>query len=57
MLAISISILMKAKNKAKKEKTKKQKTVMWTVVVFTAINFLIVLGFFIYLYFWLKARG
>ncbi len=39
------------------DKSKKQKRIMWAVVIFTVINFLVVLGFFIYLYFWIKARS
>ncbi|HLC59893.1 MAG TPA: hypothetical protein VJJ52_00515 [Candidatus Nanoarchaeia archaeon] len=39
------------------QKSKKQKRIMLAVVIFTIINFLIVLGFFIYLYFWIKARS
>ena len=34
------------------KKSTKGKTIKWTVIALTAINFLLVLGFFVYLYFW-----
>lgn len=44
----------------KKKKTddikKKQKFMVWLTIIITAINFLFLLGFIIYLYFWVKAR-
>jgi len=43
----------------KKKKTdviKKKKFLVWFTIIITAINFLFLLGFIIYLYFWVKAR-
>ena len=37
-------------------KKTKRKIIIWTVIIITAINFLLILAFFIYLYFWLKTR-
>jgi hypothetical protein len=42
--------------KLSKEVKKKQKTLVWAAIVVTGLNFLLVLAFFIYLYFWVKAR-
>ncbi len=36
---------------------KKQKFLVWLTIIITAINFLFLLGFIIYLYFWVKARA
>ncbi len=36
---------------------KKQKFLVWLTIIITAINFLLILGFVIYLYFWVKARA
>lgn len=36
------------------DKGTKQKIVLWLVVIITAINFLLVAGFVVYLYFWIK---
>ncbi len=35
---------------------KKQKFLVWLTIIITAINFLLILGFAVYLYFWVKAR-
>ena len=35
---------------------KKQKFLIWLTIIITAINFLLILGFIVYLYFWVKAR-
>ena len=44
--------------KKKKSDTikKKQKFLVWITITITAINFLLILGFVIYLYFWVNAR-
>ena len=36
-----------------KKKTK-QKTIVWLTIIITAINFLLVIAFGVYLYFWVK---
>jgi len=38
------------------KKPAKRKFLIWFVIAITAINFLLIIGFFIYLYFWVKAR-
>ncbi len=38
------------------DKETKQKIMKWSVMAFTIANFLLVLGFVIYLYFWVKGR-
>ena len=35
---------------------KKQKFLLWFTIIITAVNFLLAIGFVIYLYFWVKAR-
>jgi len=40
--------------KASKLRNKKQKIIIRIAAAFTIINFILVLAFFIYLYFWLK---
>ncbi len=35
----------------------KQKIIIWLTIIITAVNFLLVIAFFIYLYFWVKGRG
>jgi|TARA_B100001964_G_C14243206_1_gene606114 hypothetical protein len=42
--------------KPSKKIRKKQKFTAWFVIILTAINFLLAIGFLIYLYFWVKAR-
>ena len=37
-------------------KSAKTKAIKWIVIVLTAINFLLVLGFFVYLYFWVRTQ-
>jgi len=37
-------------------KKQKQKFLAWFTIIITAINFLIAIGFIVYLYFWVKAR-
>ena len=44
------------KKKLNKKAKKKQKILAWTVIILKAINVLIVIGFLVYLYFWVKAR-
>ena len=39
-----------------KKKTK-QKTLVWTAIIITAVNFLLVIAFLVYLYFWIKGRS
>ncbi|MBW2977206.1 hypothetical protein KY347_07225 [Candidatus Woesearchaeota archaeon] len=39
-----------------KSKKKKQKMLAWLVIAITAVNFLLVTGFLVYLYFWVKAH-
>ena len=39
------------------DKLQKQKFILWTAIILTAINFLLILGFVVYLYFWVKARA
>jgi len=41
----------------KMEKQTKGKIIKWTAIILTAINIILVFGFFVYLYFWVKARG
>lgn len=41
----------KINNKYKKQS---QKKLYWTFILISAINFLILAGFFVYLYFWVK---
>jgi uncharacterized membrane protein YukC len=47
---------MNKKKKIAKEKRKKQKFLVWLTIAITAINFLLIIAFIIYLYFWIKAR-
>ncbi len=47
---------MKKKKKITKETRKKKKFLVWLTIIITAVNFLLVVGFIIYLYFWVKAR-
>ena len=47
---------MKKTKKISIKARKKQKFLVWLTIIITAINFLLVLGFVIYLYFWVKAR-
>ncbi len=47
---------MKKTKKASSKARKKQKFMAWFTIVITAINFLLVIGFVIYLYFWVKAQ-
>jgi len=44
------------RNKASNKK-KKQKFLVWFTIIITAINFLLLLAFIVYLYFWVKARA
>ncbi len=39
-----------------RKKTKK-KILIWSVIIITAINFLLIFGFFVYLFFWIKSRS
>ena len=39
------------------KKSAKKKIIKWVVITFITINFLLVLGFFVYLYFWVKGRA
>lgn len=34
----------------------KQKTIAWIAILITAINFLMVIAFIVYLYFWIKTH-
>ncbi|MDP3765777.1 MAG: hypothetical protein Q8R04_04645 [Nanoarchaeota archaeon] len=36
-----------------KKKTK-QKTIIWLTIIITAVNFLLVIAFIVYLYFWVN---
>ena len=45
------------KKKKSDDIKKKQKFLVWLTIIITAINFLLILGFIIYLYFWVKARA
>ena len=49
---------IKQKNPGEENKKlkKKQNFLVWTAIAVTALNFLLVTAFFIYLYFWIKAR-
>lgn len=38
------------------EKKKKKKFIVWLIIAVTAINFLLAIGFIVYLYFWVKSR-
>ena len=38
------------------DKKKKEKAIMRAIAILTAVNFLIVAGFMVYLYFWIKAH-
>ena len=38
-------------------KKTKQKIIKWTVIIINAVNFIVLVGFIVYLYFWLKARS
>jgi len=41
----------------KTQKTKsKEKLLIWLTIIITAVNFLLVIGFFIFLWFWIKSR-
>ena len=44
-------------NKISGKARKRQKFLLWLTIIITAVNFLLVLGFVIYLYFWVKARA
>ena len=44
------------KEKPTNKKRKKQKTLAWTVIIITAVNFLLAIAFFVYLYFWVRVR-
>ena len=59
-LQMKKSAKIKAQNKKDiknpKLRTKNQKIIIFTVAAFTIINFLAVLAFFIYLYFWMKVH-
>ena len=48
---------MKAENKGKKEKTKEHKKFIWIAGIINLINIILVALFFIYLYFWIRARS
>jgi len=41
----------------KKEVRKKQKTLAWLAIIITAVNFLLAIIFFVYLYFWIKSNS
>ena len=43
-------------NKISGKARKKQKFLVWLIIIITTINFILVVGFVIYLYFWVKAR-
>jgi len=43
------------RNKASNKK-KKQKFLAWLTIIITALNFLLLLAFIVYLYFWVKAQ-
>ena len=45
-----------SKEKLSKKIKKKQKFIAWVVIIITAINFLLAIGFLVYLYFWVKAH-
>jgi len=44
------------RNKSSNKK-KKQKFLAWIAIIITAVNFLLILAFIVYLYFWVKARS
>ena len=44
------------KEKPTNKTRKKQKTLAWTVIIITAVNFLLAIAFFVYLYFWVRVR-
>ncbi|MBI2651566.1 hypothetical protein HYX01_03780 [Candidatus Woesearchaeota archaeon] len=46
----------KRKDKQKKGKQKKQKALAWFAIILTALNFILIIGFFIYLYLWVRGR-
>jgi len=46
----------KINNKIMKKKTK-EKTLIWLVIIIAAINLLLVIGFLVYLYFWIVGRS
>ncbi len=55
MLRIIRKIKEKAAGKVNnKYKKQSQKKLYWTIILISAINFLILAGFFVYLYFWVK---
>jgi flagellar basal body-associated protein FliL len=45
-----------SKKKLSKETRKKQKFLVWFTIIITAINFLLAIGFVVYLYFWFKVH-
>lgn len=40
----------------KMNKETKQKIILWLTIIITAINFLLVVAFVVYLYFWVEGR-
>jgi len=50
-------ILKKLKSKIKiMKKTTKQKILIWLTIIITAVNFLLVIAFVVFLYFWVKGK-
>jgi|TARA_B100001964_G_C14025929_1_gene506032 large-conductance mechanosensitive channel len=47
---------MSKKKKTNNKKRKKQRFLAWVAIIITAINFLLIIAFVVYLYFWVKAR-
>jgi len=39
------------------KKKSKQKIIIWLTIIITAINFMLVIVFVVYLYFWVKGRS
>lgn len=38
------------------KKTTKQKILIWLTIIITAVNFLLVIAFVVFLYFWVKGK-